>query len=195
MATDLARRQETHFVLWRPAGPLPPPRLVIGRFQPGNPPALTGRREFPLSPADGFDDLWAVPAEQCDLADGQVYHYWFEVTDDDPDRTGRRILVTDPAAATVDWRLRAPPLPPPYQDDDRDPAGVVLWRGGKLLPCDPGGEVPDFAGDTALAGRPANNRLVIYELPTAWARVGQGGGVEIDAGTFRDVRALVEEEA
>ena len=43
MPSDLARRQETHFVLWRPAHTNPPPRLVIGRFQPGNLPSALVR--------------------------------------------------------------------------------------------------------------------------------------------------------
>ncbi len=196
MFTDLARRQQTHFVLWRPAHIAPPPRLVIGRFQSGNPPALADRHDFDLALLPDFPDLWAVAASQCGLMDGQVYHYWFEVGDSRPGRVaGQRILVTDPAAPTVDWRLPSPPLPPPYTEDDRHPAGVVLYKGGRLVPCDPGGELPDYTGDTPLASRPANNRLVIYELPTAWARGRRATGVEIDVGTFRDARSLVEKEA
>jgi 1,4-alpha-glucan branching enzyme len=196
MSIDLIRRQQGHFFLWRPAHTNPPPQLVIGRFQPGNPPALAGRRDFDLAPLPDFPDLWAVAAEQCGLADGLVYHYWFEVGDSRPGRVaGQRILVTDPAAPTVDWRLLSPPLPAPYTEEDRHAAGVILYKGGRLVPCDPGGELPDYAGDTPLRTRPASNRLVIYELPTAWARTGQAGAVEIDVGTFQDVRALVEKEA
>ena len=86
MSSDLARRQQTHFVLWRPARTQTPPRLVIGRFQPGNPPTLADRQTFDLARDPAFDDLWAVPAVACGLTDGQVYHYWFEVEDSDPER-------------------------------------------------------------------------------------------------------------
>ena len=37
---DLARRRQTHFVLWRPADADRPPSLVIGRFAAGDPPTL-----------------------------------------------------------------------------------------------------------------------------------------------------------
>src|SRR5262249_1267768 len=37
-----------------------------------------------------------------------------------------------------------------------------------------------------------NNRLVIYEMPTAWSRIQPGAGVETAAGTFRDVTALID---
>lgn len=196
MPSDLAQRRQTHFVLWRPAHPDPPPRLVIGTLQPGNPPTFAGRRDFDLSPVPGVPDLFVRAASACQLCDGQVYHYWFEVNDSDPDRIPKQpILVTDPAASIVDWRLRSPQPPAPYNDDDRHPAGVVKFVAGQLLPCDPGGETPDYTGDTPLARRPTNNRLVIYELPTSWARRGENGGVEIDVGTFRDVQALVEREA
>lgn len=193
MPTDLARRQQTHFVLWRPAHTQPPPRLVIGQLQPGNPPAFVNAQQFDLAPVAGLPDLWAVAAAGCNLADAEVYHYWFEVGDSDPDRTaGQRILITDPTARAVDWRLRAPRLPAPYGDDDRDPAGVIKWHGGALVACDPGGDTPDYSGDAPLAGLPPNNRLVIYELPTAWATRTDLGGVEIGVGTFRDTLALVE---
>jgi pullulanase len=58
--------------------------------------------------------------------------------------------------------LRAPPLPRPFTDDDRGPAGVVKWRNGELVPCDPGGEEPAWDNDPRLDALPANNRLVIF---------------------------------
>ena len=90
--------------------------------------------------------LYQGALSECGLVDGTVYHYWFEVADTNAYRPAgerRRILVTDPAATAVDWRLLAPRLPPPYGEDDRDPAAVVLFRGGRLVPCDPGGETVD----------------------------------------------------
>ena len=55
-----------------------------------------------------------------------------------------------------------------------------MFKGGKLVPCDPGGEVPDWTGDTGQDTRPTNNRLVIYELPTAWSLRGETGDTRAD---------------
>lgn len=199
MTPDLLTRRQTHFVLWRPANPVPAPRLVLGEFEPGNPPTLAHQRDFPLVQDATFPDLWALPAAACGLTDGRVYHYWFEVTDTDPERQpGNRVQIADPFAFTVDWRLTAlpPTLPhPPYDGDDDRPASVIGFRNGKLVPCDPGGDVPDFSADPGPEHLPANNRLVLYEMPTAWSKVGTGGTVEAAAGSFRDVTALVDPNA
>ena len=96
--------KKTAFVLWRPQSAQPAPALVVGRFQPGNPPALAQRRDITLQQTT-HPDLWTVDAADCSLTDGQVYHYWFEVNDSSPFGDGRRILCTDPMAFTVDWRL------------------------------------------------------------------------------------------
>jgi pullulanase len=112
------RRKE--FVLWRPRRTEPPPSLVIGRLQPGAPVTLVGERSVELAQSPHGADLWSVEARRCELEDGQVYHYWFEVTDAHPARPGRRIRVTDPWATMVDWRLRAPQPPgPEYSAADR----------------------------------------------------------------------------
>src|SRR5207245_1895233 len=84
---------------------------------------------------------------------------------------------------------------PPYTDDDRHAASVIKFGQGKLTACDPGGEVGSFNGDPSAASLPANARLVIYELPTAWARVHGSGGAETGVGTFRDVTALIDRDA
>ena len=162
---DLLDRKRDAFVLWRPGVTVPPPRLVIGRFQPGNPPCFVEEGRFDLRPAAGHPDLWEIPAAACGLAEGRVYHYWFEVTDSDPRRAApARILCTDPTALVVDWRLLAPRAGPAYGEADRDPAGVVLLAGGRLAEADPGGERPAWEDDPALATLPPNNRLVIYCL-------------------------------
>src|SRR5947209_1500730 len=102
---DLLTRRTTHFVLWRPKQTATAPRLILGQFQPGNPPALTGEKQFDLRPAAGFADLWELPAADCGLAGGQIYHYWFEVDDSDPGKDPpARIRCGDPFAHTVDWR-------------------------------------------------------------------------------------------
>jgi 1,4-alpha-glucan branching enzyme len=144
-----------------------------------------------MRPADGFSDLWEIAAASCGLADGRAYHYWFEVSDSHPDRPANtRIQITDPAATLVDWRLLGPSLPPPYGDDDRYPAAVIQYAGGKLA-C------PDIDRRIRHGASPGrdlapNNHLVIYELPTTWTRSGEVGGRDMGVGSFRDVAALVD---
>lgn len=122
-------------------------------------------QRFDLQQSAQFPDLWMIAAADCQLTDDQVYHYWFEVTDLHPNRTGQRIQVTDPLAFMVDWRLRAPQPPgPAYTGDDRYPASVVKYSQGELIPCDAGGETGGLV-DPPPAALPPNNRIVIYELP------------------------------
>lgn len=195
MVSDLLERKKTGFPLWRPAVTDPPPRLVLGRLVAGNPPDFELLREAELRPVAGHPDLFEVSLAELGLPEEQVYHYWFEVTDANPASAARpRILCTDPTAWTVDWRLLAPRLPAPFGEDDRDPAGVVKVSGGALVPCDPGGELPDFAGDAALESLPPNHRLVIYELPTTWTRFEDVDElrVSVAVGRFRDVRAMID---
>lgn len=181
------------FVLWNPHNINPePPTLVIGQFQAGNPPSLANRQIFPLTQQG---DLWSIDAAKCGLIDGQVYHYWFEVSDSSPTHNGSRIACTDPTAFTVDWRLLAPKLPASHIADDQDPAAVVQFKNGHLVPCDPGGETFDPALGIMLDRAAPNNRIVIYELPTSWARTNIHLDPEIGVGTFRDVVALVDENA
>ncbi|MBV9826061.1 MAG: alpha amylase [Alphaproteobacteria bacterium] len=193
---DILDRKKTSFVLWRPKTGAAPPVLVIGRFKAGNPSTLDGARRFDLRPASGFDDLFTLDAIACELEAGGVYHYWFDVEDTYPGRTTDRVLVTDPFAWTVDWRLLAPPrATPDNMGTDRHPAAVVLWTGEQLAPCDPGGERPDLSSDTTASNLPPNNRLVIYEMPTAWSRQATPDDLGIGVGTFQDVAALIDAAA
>ena len=192
MIPDLLIRRRTAFVLWRPKRVVPPPTLVIGTFQPGNPPSLANRRAIPLALVPGTTDVWGVSAAACGLVDGTVYHYWFEISDSSPFRDGRRLLCADPLAATVDWRLTAERLPAPYSVDDQAPASVVKFAGGALAPCDPGGEVVVAAKPIAASQAAGNNRLVIYELPTSWTRINVEGEPQVGVGSFRDVLALID---
>ncbi len=193
MDADVFAKRDKHFVLWRGAPNAPPPKLIIGQLQLGAPVAFVGEQHFDLQQSAGFHDLWVIPADHCNLVDGRVYHYWFEVTDSHPQRSGKRIRVTDPMAYTVDWRLLAPrPDEPGYSDDDRYPSGVVRFSQGRLLPCDAGGETGALQNEPPLATLPPNNRLVVYELPPAWTRIGSAGEREIGVGTFRDVVALID---
>lgn len=187
LSADLLDRKQTHFVLWHTQPAATPPVLVIGQFQPGNPPALANLQRFPLAPVAGFPDLFAIAAADCGLMEGSVYHYYFEPADG--------VQTTDPAAYTADWRLLSSRLPPPFTTDDRQPAAVAQYRAGRLVPCDPGGEEADFTGDPSPATLPANNQLVIYEMPTAWSNVSATTDLDVGAGTFRDVLSLIDASA
>ena len=193
MIPHLFGLKQSKFVLWRPANTAAAPKLIIGEFKAGNPSTLENRREFALAQQPGIIDLWGIDASACGLTDGKVYHYWFEVTDSSPFRDGSRILCTDPTTFTADWRLKSARLPSPYDGDDQDPAAVILFKDGKLVPCDAAGET--FAPLPPLATGTPNNRIVIYELPTSFARTGPEGDPQIGVGTFRDVRALVKKSA
>lgn len=196
-AADILVYKKTHFVLWRPAVTDPVPRLMIGIFEPGDPPTLVQARAFALSPSAKGPDLWEIAAKDCLLEDGQIYHYWFEVTDSNLYKESHpRIWCTDPFALNVDWRLLAPRQDDPaFGEEDRYPASVALYKGGELLPCDPEGQRADWRGDPPLETLPVNTQLVIYELPTAWARTRKEGGIKVTGGTFRDVLALVDPAA
>ena len=195
MEAHLLKLKKTDFVLWRPRETETVPRLVIGQFQPGNPPTLSNRREFELQQMPEHADLWRISAGACNLIEGQVYHYWFQVTDSCPFRDGRRILCSDPTALTTDWRLLAERLPAPYDSNDQDPASVVKVVNGQLTACDAAGETLAPASMIAPGKARPNNKMVIYELPTSWTKINVEGNPQVGVGTFRDVLALVRAEA
>src|SRR5262249_59565048 len=116
MNASIFGQRQDKFVLWRSAHGTPPPALVIGQLQPGAPVSLAGQQRFDLTPSAQFPDLWMIEAGACNLADGQIYYYWFEVTDAHPNPPGPPIQVTHPMAVMVAWR--APP-PPPARPRDR----------------------------------------------------------------------------
>ena len=191
MSPHIFELRKKAFVLWRPRLTDVAPRLVIGHFKPGNPPTLGDLQSFELTKVEGHTDLWSISAVACGLRDGEVYHYWFELSDSSPFGDGRRLLCTDPMAYTVDWRLRSEVLPAPYGEDDQDPAAVVKFENGLIVPCDPAGEPLVKARRFAPNEGQPNNRIVIYELPTSWTRTNVHGDPQIGVGTFRDVLALV----
>jgi pullulanase/glycogen debranching enzyme len=197
LSSDLLQRRETHFTFWRPSPGAQPPVLVIGKFAAGNPNTLAGRQDMPLSQVGpAAPGLWILSAALSGLGDG-VYHYWFQVENTNPaDPTAAPILCTDPFATTVDWRLLSPSLPAGFNNEtDRQPASVILLQNGRLSAVDPSGASAAFPNDPAPDTLPANNRLVIYELPTAWTSAQGSGSNERGVGTFQDVRALVDEAA
>jgi len=194
LPSDLLLRRETHFTVWRPNLDDKPPVLVIGTFVAGNPNSLANRIDIPLSKAGpASPGLWVLAAAGSGLPDG-IYHYWFQVHSTAPDEpAGASVLCADPLATTVDWRLLAPSLPPGFNpDSDLQPASVVRLQAGRLSAVDPQGESADFTADPKPDTLPTNNQLVIYELPSAWTR---GESNERAVGTFKDVRALVDQAA
>jgi pullulanase len=197
MVSDLLKRKSTHFILWAPKPSAQPPRLILGELQLTNPVSLVSEQSFDMTPVAGTSGLWEVAASTAGLQAGKVYHYWFEVADTKLGRPpSQRIRVTDPAAFIVDWRIRAPALPSPNTDVDRQPAAVIKFDGTRLVPCDPGGETATrISSEPALDLLAPNNQIVIYELPTAWTRISSAGGVERGVGSFQDVLALIEPSA
>ncbi len=195
MPADLLLRKKNHFVLWRPRVMESAPSLYIGsssdlweKFQ-----------EIPLKRSGQFpeqDDLWEVPVQECNLTEGQVYFYWFKVWNTDPydsASAGQILYCTDPTAWTIDRGISAPVPSEPGGVASLDPASVVLYQNGELIPCDPEGKTVDWEGDT-LENLPPNNRLVIYELPTRWTRIRSTGEIDEGNGTFRDVLSLLGAE-
>ena len=79
--------------------------------------------------------------------------------------------------------------------DDPQPASVIRLANGTLSAVDPAGETGAFPNDPAPDTLLANNRMVIYELPTAWTRVAETGGRKRAVGTFKDVLGLVDENS
>jgi hypothetical protein len=79
MPSDLLRRRQSAFVLWRLANVTPPPALILQRVQAGAPLTAISSQERPMRLVAGFSDLWEIPATECGLVDGEIYHYWFEV--------------------------------------------------------------------------------------------------------------------
>ncbi len=195
LPADLLDRRKTHFILWRPNGTTNAPKLVIGTFQVGNPNVVANRVEFSLFTSANTPGLWTLGARDTGLADG-IYHYWYRVDNTHPGRpAGNTVLVTDPFATTVDWRVLSE-IPAGFNAfDDPQPASVIRLANETLSAVDPTGEVGTFPNDPSPDTLPANNRMVIYELPTTWTRVGETGGRERAVGTFKDVLGLVDENA
>ncbi|KIW99026.1 uncharacterized protein Z519_00689 [Cladophialophora bantiana CBS 173.52] len=190
MATtfDLLERRKKRFVLWNPAGQSAP-RLILGTFKdtPG-PGAVTTLFRGDLSQTQ--KDLWELSLDAIDppLENGKVYHYWFEVDNTFPLDSGK-MAVTDPLAYTVDYRQ----FGDRERKDDMQPPAVIKFRDGKLWPCDVDGTELVPIPAPVQPQVPANNHMVIYELPPSWAKSGPNG-LQVDRGTFTDVQALFDKE-
>jgi pullulanase len=181
--SDIMNRRQQAFVLWRPARTVPAPRLRIVELVEGNPPTESLILDDPLVQSVTHPDLWELPLAQLSapLTEGRPYHYWFIVDNDRPGAGGGPIRSTDPFARVIDYRL-----------GDGRPGGVIKLQEGRLVDCDPDGDVGVPARSQNLLALAPNNRLVVYELPSSWTRTGDAGRVERDVGTFRDVLALLD---
>jgi len=205
----LLDRKQTHFVLWRPGISGNGPNLIIGTYNPGPPPSLIEAKSIAMNPSPlnstlATPELWEIDAATCGLVDGQVYHYWFELVSNDVyETTGLTLRVADPVAYSVNWNLLSDPVPghPSAGDDQesfRAPASVVRYLGGILVPADAISKPTTFTDkpDAPMASLPPNNRMVIYELSSAWTRTGDlVNATNVGVGTFQDVLALVDEAA
>ena len=173
MIADLLQRKRTHFVLWAPLAAAQSPALVIGRFLNTNPAALAGERTLPLTAVGQASGLWELAASAASLQAATVYHYWFEVTDRKPGRpAGQRIRVTDPSAFIVDWRLRRPHCQPRtgMKTGSRRPLSgstAPTWS-----PAIRAARPPTWPTILRPTGCRLITELVIYEMPTAWTRIG-----------------------
>lgn len=192
--SDLLELKRDHFVVWRPNAEITP-QLIIGILQPGNPCTLVDSQTCNFRPHPEYEELWILPVSEIpNFRDGGVYHYFIKIRDTNPYKKHKQdIMITDPMAYAVDWRLRAPHPGEGYTDDDRDPSSVIMYANGKLVACDSGGEIAQWDDDDSkIPSLPANNMCVIYELPTSWAREGEKDGKLIDVGSFKDVLSLVD---
>lgn len=181
--TDIMRRRALGFVLWRVARVIPAPRVRVVTLVPGNPPSEVLVFEGALQQNQDFSDLWELPVTASGLQEGVVYHYWFLVMNDRPGEPNTTLLVTDPFARVVDYRLGG-----------SMPAGVIKLQAGALVDCDPDGAVGVSALSPNLTLHAPNNQLVIYEVPSSWTRGATETGTERDVGSFRDVLALLSVE-
>ena len=183
---DLLDRRKSGFVLWAP-GVTSTPQLILGTYSGGKVKTLTT-----ADLSESMQDLWELSLQNIrpQLQDNTVYHYWFQVKNTfpyDPNGTPGpvTITITDPLAYTVDYRT----FGDQPRNDGMQPPAVIKFRDGKLWPCDIDGSEPDSIAPPLDV--PANNHMVIYELPTSWVKPGENGE-QVDRGTFDDVLALFE---
>lgn len=191
---DILERRKTKFVLWIPgqrAGSSLPELLLAGPIEVDSNLSASTNVTFnvPLQKSNE-PDLWEIDPNNIRpaLQDGKVYHYWFQITDTSSDNIGT-MKVTDPMVYTVDYR----PVPNRFATDSEvQPAGVIKFRDKRLWPCDIDGREPKPVETPADDSLPDNNHMVIYELPTSWAKTGKSADGGTDAGTFTDVLALFD---
>lgn len=211
---EIFERRSAAFVLWTATETDTAPSLVIGKIlrkAGSGPDEFTFKKllQKPLQKLDhsqswlwelGVGDIASELSEailstenQQSAASGDgVYHYWFKVKDRGPNGSSNDVLVTDPFATAVDYRLRQ------YPDGINQPASVIKVdiANCKLLSCDPSGKElnPVKKHTDGITKVPKNNELVIYELPASWTKATSDKKDATDVGTFRDVLALLKKD-
>ncbi|KAG7292773.1 hypothetical protein NEMBOFW57_002815 [Staphylotrichum longicolle] len=191
---NIFTQRHERFLLWVPqadSSAIPPPVLVIGTTS-GTPPVFNEIGQYPLVHSNDKVGLWVLePSAISPTLKEGVYRYWFKIQDTSPENRGP-ILVADPLSFTVDYSVARS-----IGDNARyQPASVIKYRADRLWACDLNGaesQPPPLPDQATL---PSNNHLVIYELPTSWAKVGDDSrGSDVDVGTFADVLALFDRAA
>jgi len=199
---DLLDRRRSKFVLWIPGKyrDFQAPRLILGRYSDTGPRKLNVLNCQELEQSGEHPSLWELAPSKLKepLTEGLTYHYWFEVQDTAPESYSTTLqLVTDPLAFALDYRIC-------MNDDEkhRAPAAIFKYYQGNMVPCDIKGEAlkrvatPVLASASTTSQWAENRQLVIYELPTTWVKGVLGSNhIEVDRGTFDDVRALLDKAA
>lgn len=190
--------KKTHFALWRPRFTDPQPALFIGQLLSPGSVDFNQFKAYPLQQSPSFPDLWEIEASACGLIDGQVYYYWFKVSDgiEPSPQTEQVVYVTDPLAYSIDRNISAPVPSEANGITLSLPASLILYKGGELLPTDSTGLAINPENNAYLANLKPNNSTVIYELPPRWVRKGSGTdshyiGKTIGVGTFQDCLVLL----
>lgn len=197
-AADILNLRSRYFVFWLPGiAPPVPPQLILGIYTSDDG-AFQTLVQQAFVPADNDRaGLWLLDPNTLDPAldgdgnggTGTVYHYWFQLGG---------VTVTDPFAFTVDYGVGGM-ADPKARTESLQPPAVIKFRNGQLRPCDVDGSEPARPGSssTVQTPLPPNNHMVLYELPTSWAKGGTDadGNMDVDVGTFADVQALFDSSA
>ena len=181
---DLLERRNAAFVLWRPgqAADSRPPQLVVASLNANQPTGVNVVFQGSMKNSADWPDLWELSPKDIEpaLNNGQVYQYWFQVVDTSGEQLGT-IQVTDPLAYTVDYRT----VPDRSAKDSQvQPAGLIKFSNGLLQPCDIDESEPRRVSVPPQDALPDNEHMVIYELPTSWAKSKITGHGEVDAGAM-----------
>ncbi len=171
--------QPSYLILPSPRYIRPVPRLAIGRF------SLKEDRwetlvQVPLKQLSR--DFWGIALDDARLGleVGKTYCYWFGVWNNAPEGPRREwVYVTDPFAGKVNSEVTADRLPFPAVKKGFLGTEITIGKGFSI----------QQRNSNALrhSARVPNNRLVIYELPTRWAKNEE----ELGVGTFDDIRHLM----
>ncbi len=196
---DIQTLRKENFVLWRPGKIDPLPEVFITKVIFNYKTETLEVKKvgcFPLIQSNFSPDVWIKKAVDCNLEEGNVYHYWFKVANCNPYENNNNIIYcTDPFALAVDERIQACNLPvnETYQNH-YSPGTILKYINGKLEASDPDGNIPNwenfFTKDKIQNLKP-NNQLVIYEVPPRWSSM-NNNTVCIGGGNFRQVEKMID---